>query len=91
MKTRLLAPLVGLAISFALPTFAQQKDLADLQTTQKIIAGLKKTDEEATNNNDPAAFAAQYTRDGVYTGPEGAITGRQAIQKYFTEVHWCPK
>ena len=29
MKTRLVVPLVGLAISFALPTFAQQKDTAD--------------------------------------------------------------
>jgi len=93
MKTRLLAPLVGLAIGFALPTFAQQKDLADPETTQKILAGLKKTDEEARNNNDPAAYAAQYARDGVYIGEEGPIIGRQTIQKYFTEVWkwWHPK
>ncbi len=36
MKTRILGALVGLAISFALPTYARQKDLADPQTTQKI-------------------------------------------------------
>jgi hypothetical protein len=47
----------GLAISFALPTYTQQKDLADPQTTQKLLAGVK-ADEEARNNNDPAAFAA---------------------------------
>src|SRR6202008_2795807 len=64
MKKRLVVPLVGLAISFALLTYAQEKDLADPQTTQKLLAGLK-TDEEARNNNDPAAYAAQYTRDGV--------------------------
>ena len=93
MKTRILGALIGLAISFALPTYAQQKDLADPQTTQKILAGLKKTDEEARNNNDGAAYAAQYTRDGVYIGQEGPIIGRQTIQKYFTEVwkRWHPK
>ena len=93
MKKCLVVPLAGLAISFALPAYAQQKDLADPQTTQKILAGLKKTDEEARNNNDAAAYAAQYTRDGVYIGPEGPIIGRQAIQKYFTEVweRWHPK
>jgi len=93
MKTRLLAPLLGLAIGFALPTYAQQKDLADPETTQKILAGLKKTDEEARNNNDPAAYAAQYARDGVYIGEEGPIIGRQTIQKYFTDVWkwWHPK
>jgi hypothetical protein len=61
MKKRLVVPLVGLAISFALPTYAQQKDLADPQTTQKILAGGKAWDE-ATNNQDAAALAAFYTR-----------------------------
>ena len=37
MKTRLLVPLVGLAISFALPTFAQQKETADPQITAKDL------------------------------------------------------
>ena len=34
-------PLVGLAISFALPTYARQKEVADPQTTQKILAVVK--------------------------------------------------
>ena len=38
MKKRLVAPLIGLVIAFALPTYAQHKDLADPQTTQKILA-----------------------------------------------------
>ena len=41
MKTHLVVPLVGLAFSFALPTYAQQKDVADPQTTQKILAVVK--------------------------------------------------
>jgi glycerol-3-phosphate dehydrogenase len=40
MKTRLFV-LVGLAISFALPIYAQQEDVADPQTSQKIAAIFK--------------------------------------------------
>ena len=85
MKTRLVVPLVGLAISFAFPTYAQQKDLADPQTTQKILA-IGKADEEAHNNHDAAAVAALFTRDAVFLTPEGPIIGRQAIQKWYTEA-----
>jgi hypothetical protein len=84
MKKRLVAPLVGLAISFALPTYAQQKDLADPQTTQKILA-LGKAALEAHNNHDAAAVAAGYTRDAVFLTPDRPI-GRQAIQKWFTDL-----
>jgi uncharacterized protein (TIGR02246 family) len=76
-----------------LPTYAQQKDLADPQTTQKLLARVK-ADEEALNNDDPAAYAALFTRDAVYVTTEGPLlTGRQAIQKYFTELYqwWHPK
>ena len=93
MKKRLVVPLVGLAISFALPTYAQQKDVADPQTTQKILA-LMKAVNEAQNNNDPAARAALYTRDAVFVTPDGGpIIGRQAIRKWFTDVYqwWHPK
>ena len=91
MKRRLVVPLVGLAISFALPTYAQQKDLADPQTTQKIA--IVKAHDEAMNNNDAAARAPFYTRDAVLVTPEGPITGRQAIEKWFADVYqwWHPK
>jgi ketosteroid isomerase-like protein len=82
MKKCLVVPLVGLAVSFALPTYAQQKDLADPQTTQKLLA-FTKADEEAENNHDAAAKAALFTRDAVILPPEGPIIGRQAIQKYY--------
>jgi ketosteroid isomerase-like protein len=93
MKTRLVVPLVGLAISFAFPTYAQQKDVADPQTTQKILEICKAIDE-AVDNNDPAARAAPFTRDSVFVTPDGGpIIGRQAIQKWFTDLYqwWHPK
>src|ERR1700751_290791 len=92
MKTRLLVPLVGFTISFALPIYAQQKDVADPQTPQKILAICKAIDE-AVNNNDPAARAAPFTRDAVFVTTEGPIIGRQAIQKWYSDLYqwWHPK
>jgi hypothetical protein len=86
MKKRLIVPLVGLAIGFAMPTYAQQKDVADPQTTQKILA-LMKALNEAQNNNDAAAVAAFFTRDAVSVTTEGPIIGRQAIQKWTTDLY----
>src|SRR5271165_1548814 len=92
MKTRLLGALVGLVISFALPTYAQQKDVPDPQTIQKILA-IGKADEEGHNNYDPAAIAALFTRDAIFVTTEGPITGRQTIQKWYTDLYqwWHPK
>ena len=93
MKKCLVVPLVGLAISFALPTYAQQKDVADPQTTQKILA-LCKANDEAHMNNDATAVATLFTRDAVLvpTYDSGPITGRPAIQKYYTDLYqrWHP-
>jgi uncharacterized protein (TIGR02246 family) len=92
MKTRLLGVIVGTALSFALPSYAQQKDLADTQTTQKILA-IGKALDEAINDNDPAAIAALYTRDAAFVTTEGPIIGRQAIQKWSADLYqwWHPK
>jgi len=92
MKTRLLGALVGLAISFAMPTFAQQKDAPDAQTTQKILA-IAKAYEEGSSKNDPAAIAALFTDDAVFVPREGPVNGRQAIQKWYTDLYkgWHPK
>ena len=59
--------------------------MADPQTTQKILA-IAKADEEAHNNHDAAAAAALFTRDAVFLTPEGPIIGRQAIQKWYTNL-----
>jgi len=92
MKRRLVVSIVGLAISFALPTYTQQKDLADPQTTQKILA-IGKAFDEAHSDNDAAVVAALYTRDAVLDTSEGPIIGRQAIHKYYTDLYqwWHPK
>src|SRR6266404_3978712 len=61
MKIRLLIALVGLAISFALPTFAQQKETVDPQLIQKLDDTVNKKYYEAINNHDAAALGALYT------------------------------
>jgi ketosteroid isomerase-like protein len=79
MKIRLRLALVGLAISFALPTFAQQKDTAASQIDEQIV---KKFDE-AFNNGDAAAVAALYTEDAILVPDTGPVYGREAIEKYW--------
>jgi ketosteroid isomerase-like protein len=79
MKMHLLITLVGLAISFAVPVFAQQKDAAASQIDEQIV---KKFDE-AFNNGDAAAVAALYTEDAVQVTPQGPVFGREAIEKLF--------
>jgi hypothetical protein len=73
MKIRFLLALVGLAISFALPAFAQEKETVDPEVRQQIEAVIVRFDE-AFNRHDAAAIAALYTQDAVemnsaYTSP----------------------
>ena len=42
MKIPLVPALLGLAISFAFPTFAQQTSAPDLQLREKLVAAIKK-------------------------------------------------
>ena len=88
MKIRLLLTLVGLAISFAMTTIAQQTSAPDPQLRQQIVALLEKF-TEAWNNNDASALAALYTKDAVEVRAAGGVTragvfsGRQALEKMF--------
>ena len=84
MKIRLLFALAGLAISFALPIFAQQTNTPDPQLRQRYIAIVKKYDD-ALNKND-AAVAALFTEDGVYMTDRGPVIGRPAIEKYHADL-----
>jgi hypothetical protein len=43
MKTRFLIPLAGLAISFALPSFAQETNTPDPQMRQRLVEVIKNT------------------------------------------------
>jgi uncharacterized protein (TIGR02246 family) len=83
-NTLLVVALVGLAISLALPTFAQQKDTVDPKIAQQIRALAMKYDE-AFNKNDAAALAAFYTEDGMLVTPHGTFHGRQAIEKDYAK------
>jgi len=89
MKMRLAVILVGLVLSLAGLTFAQQKDTVDPQTVEQIHALAMKYDE-AFNKQDPAAIAALYTEDAVYVAHHGTFHGRQAIEKTYANYfqHW---
>jgi len=84
MKILLRVALVGLAISFALPTLAQQTK-PNPQIVQQYAELGKKLDE-AYNTNDAAALAACFTRDAVLIEDRGPIYGREAIEKHYAEV-----
>jgi uncharacterized protein (TIGR02246 family) len=86
----LLLALAGLAISFAAPAIAQQKDTVDPQIAQQTRALASKYDA-AFNNNDAAAVAALYTDDGA-NGWHGTSHGRQAIEKAYAHdfQSWHP-
>jgi len=82
MKIRLVVVLVGLAIGFTAPAFAQQKDTVDPQLAEQLSALSKKTGE-AFNNNDAAAVAALYTEDAILVPDTGPVYGRAAIEKFW--------
>ena len=84
MKIHAVVILIGLAISFALPIFAQEQSAVDPEVRQQIEAAVKKH-EEAYNKYDAAAYAALYTPDAIevlsWQSEGGATVGQQAIEK----------
>jgi ketosteroid isomerase-like protein len=80
MKIRFLLALVGLAISFAFPTFAQQTSTPDPQLRQRLLVLIQKY-SDAENNNDATALAALYTEDAVEVTDRGPVNGRKVIEK----------
>jgi ketosteroid isomerase-like protein len=84
MKIRLLV-LVGLAITFALPTFAQQTNTPDPKLREQIVALAKKFDE-VWNSNDAATVSALFTDDAMEVTNTGPIYGRDALQKNWVEL-----
>ena len=79
----LLPALVGLAIGFALPTFAQQANTPDPKLSEAFTTLCKKFDD-AYIKGDAAALAALYTEDATLLRSDGApIYGRDAIEQYW--------
>jgi len=95
MKIRFLLALLGLAISFALPTFAQEKEEANTFPFRPVLAGPQLVQQveainlkfdEAFNKHDVAAVGALYTANAVQVTPQGSFSGREAIEGYITDL-----
>ena len=71
---------VGLAISFAAPAFAQEKETIDPQIIEQLAARAQQI-HEAWNNNDATAVGRTYTEDAVLVTDTGLVYGREAIEK----------
>jgi ketosteroid isomerase-like protein len=85
MKIPLVPALLGLAISFAFPTFAQQTSAPDRQLREKLVAAIKKH-TDALDKNDATAVAANFTENGILVTPDGPIFGREHIEEYYKGV-----
>jgi hypothetical protein len=83
MKMRLLLALAGLAVGFAVPVLAQEKDTVDPDVRQQIEASIMKADE-AFNRSDAAGCTADYTQDAIevwsWETAGGAAISQQAIE-----------
>jgi uncharacterized protein (TIGR02246 family) len=84
MKMRSAVALAGLAIGFAAPTVAQQREAIDPKTYQQIREFCTKFDE-TFNTNNAAAIAALYTEDGIHVTGNGTFHGQQAIEKDYAK------
>ena len=85
MKIRVMMVLLGLAISFAWPVFAQQTNTPDPQLRRQLLSLAKKF-EEAWNNNDASALAALFTKDAVLVEQAGPVYGRGDIEKHYADL-----
>ncbi|MGA8656379.1 MAG: DUF4440 domain-containing protein [Chthoniobacterales bacterium] len=101
MRMRSLLTLIGFAIGFALPIFAQEKEEvkpfpftpipAGPQLVQQIEA-INSQFDEAINKHDAVAAAALFTANATLVLPEGVISGRDSIAKHYTDwfQRWNP-
>jgi ketosteroid isomerase-like protein len=83
MKTCL--PLVWLAITFGLPTYAQQNAMVPDREVIEQLGVLGQKYHEAYANNDAAALAACYTLDAIIVTPQGPVYGRDAIENWYAD------
>jgi uncharacterized protein (TIGR02246 family) len=84
----------ALAISFAVPTLAQQKEETgdplmsaegrSYDVSRQLDEKIKNYDE-AINRNDAAAVASLFTDDAILVNYGGPLSGREAIEKQYAE------
>ena len=95
MKIRLLLALAGLAIGLRLPALAQEKEEANPFPFRAILATpqiaqqldvINRQLDEAVNKHDAVAAAALHTEKATIVTPLGTFSGRDGIEKYFTDV-----
>jgi uncharacterized protein (TIGR02246 family) len=82
MRIRLLGVLVGLAVSFAFPTFAQKRRSA----IRAVVDAIDKTFADSQNSGDPAPILAVFAKDGVLVTNNGSFSGQEALTKYYTDL-----
>jgi uncharacterized protein (TIGR02246 family) len=82
---RSLFSIIGFAIGFAVPTFAQQTNASDTQDVQQLHA-IGKNSDEAFLKGDAAALASLFTEDAVLVNDTGPVYGRQAIERYYADM-----
>jgi ketosteroid isomerase-like protein len=95
MKMRLIDALLGLAISFAVPASAQEKEEVNPFPFRAIAAGpqliqqleaINLKFDEAFNKHDATAVGALYIPNAVQVTPVGSFSGREAIEGYVTDL-----
>jgi ketosteroid isomerase-like protein len=95
MRLHVLLTLAGLAIGFAVPVLAQEKEevnpfpfraiAASPQIVQQLEAINLKFDE-AFNKHDATAVGALYIASAVQLTPGRTFSGREAIEGYITDL-----
>ena len=96
MKIKFLGGLLSLALccSRALPTSAQEKDQADSFLYRAVPANpelaqqldvINRQLDEAFNKHDAVAVAALFTVNAILMAPAGIFSGRDGIEKYFSD------
>jgi uncharacterized protein (TIGR02246 family) len=81
-----MSPLVGLAITLALPAGAQQTKCDGPQEACQQIVDLFKKHNEASSKQDIAGIMALFTTDAVFVSEGSTLDGRDAIEKWHTEM-----
>jgi uncharacterized protein (TIGR02246 family) len=96
MKLRLLLTLAFLAMAPGGPLVAApgllSGDLAGNADALGEFGALTAKYDEVCNQRDAAALAALFTEDAVCVMPDGLLSGRQAIERWYSEhfQRWHP-